>query len=44
LLTLEENTHATAIALDAMTGHWPQGSLVARNESTGPQINANQRK
>ncbi|TAM98645.1 MAG: TolC family protein, partial [Rhodanobacteraceae bacterium] len=24
LLTLEENTHATAIALDALVGNWPQ--------------------
>ncbi len=34
LLTLEENTHATAIALDAMTGHWPDATHILHGKTS----------
>lgn len=34
LLTLDENTHATAIALDALVGNWPSAALVTHGKST----------
>lgn len=44
LLTLRQNTHTTAIALDALVGNWPDESFAAGDEGTNPQINANERK
>lgn len=33
LLTLEQNTHKTAIALDALVGNWPSASAIAESSS-----------
>lgn len=33
LLTLDENTHATAIALDALTGHWPDAAAARHGKA-----------
>ncbi|TAN07655.1 MAG: TolC family protein [Rhodanobacteraceae bacterium] len=37
LLTLAENTHATAIALDALAGHWPDASLAVSSARKEPR-------
>ncbi|MDE2272108.1 MAG: TolC family protein [Xanthomonadaceae bacterium] len=44
LLTLEQNTHETAIALNALVGNWPAQSLATSGKSMGPPLNANQHK
>jgi outer membrane protein TolC len=41
LLTLEQDTHATAIALDALVGNWPDAALAKNDQEHG---SANERK
>jgi outer membrane protein TolC len=41
LLTLEQDTHATAIALDALVGNWPDTALAKNDQEHG---SANERK
>lgn len=44
LLTLEQDTHATAIALDALVGNWPSPALATGGKRAGSPSNASQRQ
>jgi outer membrane protein TolC len=44
LLTLELDTHESAIALDALVGNWPPGALAARDMAAEPRTAARARR